>query len=369
MKILVVFVEITEYNLARIENVYEKMDGVEFTYVYCATSVSGHKTDRVLPPNAIVLQGGTNEKRRQLKKFLRTGSFDVAIVNGYSDILRLQTISYAKRKHIPYAIETDTQLNIPGSFLKRNIKKALLRYVFSGDAWGFAGGTRQKLLFSHYGMKPERIRILPMTVDVERFQQKCEQLPSREVLKAENGVAGKKIVLYVGRFMEVKNLPTLLQAAAYLKGKQDDFILCLVGKGEKKSELEVFCQQNGLEDHVRFVDYMLFDRLVAYYKMADVFVLPSKKESWGLVINEALACGLPVIASDRVGSVDDLILPGKNGEVFRWDNAEQLSVQLEKWLFSKNDDTMPDVMKTWDHPTYKEILSGILMEIENEGNN
>lgn len=369
MKVLVVFIEITEYNLARIENVYEKMDGEEFTYIYCSASVSGHKTDRHLPPNATVLQGGTKEKRRQLKKILRAGNFDFIVVNGYSDILRLQAISYAKRKHIPYAIETDTQLNIPGSFLKRNIKKALLKYVFSGNVWGFAGGTRQKELFSHYGMKPERIRVLPMTVDVARFQQKCAQLPEKEPLKAENGFGNKRVVLYAGRFAEEKNILTLLRAATYLRAKQKDFLLCLVGKGEKREELETFCKQNDLYEQVRFVDYMLFDRLVAYYKMADVFVLPSKFEPWGLVVNEALACGLPVIASNRVGAVDDLILPGENGEIFPWENAEQLAVQLEKWLYAHKNETMPDIMKTWDHPTYKGILSGILMEIKNEGNN
>ena len=369
MKILVVFVEITEYNLARIENVYKRMDGVEFTYIYCAASVSGHKTNRVLPENATVLQGGMKEKSRQLKRILKEGNFDFAIINGYSDILRLQAISYAKRKHIPYAIETDTQLNIPGSFLKRNIKKALLKYVFSGNVWGFAGGSRQKALFSHYGMKPERIRILPMTVDVERFRQKCAQLPGREELKAENDFAGKKVALYVGRFAEEKNLPILLQAATQLKNKGRDFALCLVGKGEKKAELESFCQQNDLQEQVRFVDYMLFDRLVAYYKMAEVLVLPSKFEPWGLVVNEALSCGLPVIASQRVGAVDDLIVPGENGEVFSWQDAGQLAVQLENWLYNKTNETMPDVMKNWDHFTYKKIFSGILLEIRNEGNN
>lgn len=368
MKILVVFVEITEYNLARVENVYEKIDGVEFTYIYCSASVSGHKTSRVLPENATVLQGSTKEKMRSLKQILKSEKFDFIIVNGYADVLRLRTILYAKSQGIPYAIETDTQLNIPSSFLKRNIKRALLKYVFSGNVWGFAGGSRQKVLFSHYGMKPERIRVLPMTVDVERFRQKCAQLPGREELKAENGFAGKKVALYVGRFAEEKNLPTLLQAATQLKNKGRDFALCLVGKGEQKTELEAFCQKNDLQEQVRFVDYMLFDRLVGYYKTADVLVLPSRFEPWGLVVNEALSCGLPVIASQRVGAVDDLIVPGENGEVFSWQDAEQLAAQLEQWLYNKTNETMPDVMKNWDHFTYKKIFSGILLEIKNEGN-
>lgn len=369
MKALVVFVEITEYNLARVQNVYEKLDDVEFTYVYCAASIAGHQTSRDLPSNAIVLHGTKMEKKKQLKQIMAAGSFDFMIVNGYSDRLRLQAICHAKRKRIPYAIETDTQLNIPRNPVKRVIKSALLKFVFSGNVWGFAGGTRQKQLFSHYGMKPERIRVLPMTVDVDQFRQKCEALPSKEKLKTEKGFADKKIALFVGRFTDVKNLPMLLLAATFLKQKRQDFALCLIGKGEDKIKLEEICHANDLQQFVWFVDYMLPDRLTSYYKMADVLVLPSKFEQWGLVVNEALACGLPVIASNRVGSVDDLIICGENGDVFSWDNTQELAELLEKWLYAKSKETIPDVMKRWDHKTYKDILSGILMEIENEGYN
>lgn len=369
MKALVVFVEITEYNLARVENVYQKMEGVEFTYVYCADSVSGHKTSRALPTNAIVLQGGKRGKRQQMKQILKAGNFDFAIINGYSDSLRLQAICYAKRKHIPYAIETDTQLNIPGNLLKRAIKSILLKFVFSGNVWGFAGGTRQKQLFSYYGMKPERIRVLPMTVDVDKFRQKCEALPSEEDLKKENGFEDKKIALYVGRFAEEKNLFTLLRAGVYLKEHRQDFVLCLVGKGEKREELEAFCEEHSLQDKVCFVDYMLFDQLVSYYKMAEVLVLPSKFEPWGLVVNEALACGLPVIASDRVGAVDDLIIRGENGDIFSWDDTKELADLLGKWLYAQAKETIPDVMGTWDHKTYKKVLCGIFTEIKDEGIN
>ena len=208
-----------------------------------------------------------------------------------------------------------------------------------------------------------------MTVDVDKFSQKCAQLPNSEDLKAENDLAGKKLALFVGRFTDVKNLPLLLQAATLLKQKRQDFALCLVGKGEEKPKLEGICNANDLQQIVRFVDYTLPDRLASYYKMADVLVLPSKFEQWGLVVNEALACGVPVIASNRVGSVDDLIICGENGDVFSWNSTQELADLLEKWLYAKTKETIPDVMKTWNHQTYKEILSGILMEIRNETNN
>ena len=362
-KILVVFVEITEYNLARIQNVYETIDEVEFSYVYCSSSISGHETSRSLPKNAIVLTGSPKQKKKQLINFAKKEKFDFIIINGYSESDRLGLIMYCRKKGIPYAIETDTPLNIPSSPLKKIIKRLLLRKIFSGNSYGFAGGTRQKELFRYYGMPESNIKLMPMSVDVDFFREIFERLPDKEFLKIEHEIEDKKIALYVGRFAPEKNLFTLLAAVRKLKEKRNDFRLHLIGKGEQKIEILNYCNQYNLQDNVYVYDYMKAQELVAFYKMADVFVLPSSYEPWGLVVNESLACNLPVVASRNVGCVDDLIKEDENGDLFDSVDVEGLTLLLEKWLYKKEGIKGVSVIDSWNHEIYRKLFTECLTEV------
>ncbi len=362
-KVLVVFVEVTEYNLARVANVYETFDDIEFSYVYCNLSISGHETSRKLPENAVVLTGTTKQKKKQLISIAKKESFDFIIINGYSEMDRLGLIMYCRKKGIPYAIETDTPLNIPSSPIKRVLKSLLLRKIFSGNAYGFAGGTRQKELFRYYGMDENRIKLMPMTVDVEMFKSISHDLPCKEVLKAEKGFGEKKVALYVGRFAPEKNLFALLEGAKRLRERHNDFKLVLIGKGAQREEIVAYCNRYGLSENVKVYDYMQARELISFYKAADVFVLPSSYEPWGLVVNESLTCGTPVIASSNVGCVDDLILPDFNGDLFEYSNVDELTTFLEKWLYQKNGITGESVIDSWNHNRYKTLFSECLVEV------
>lgn len=363
MKIIVFFVEITEYNIARIHNVYEQLENAEFSYVYCSASVSGHTTNRELPENSIVLDGDIKSKKATIKKLFKEKDYDFAIINGYSDKLCSCTISICRRKSIPYAIETDTQLNIPKNKIKAFFKSVYLHKIFSGSSYGFAGGTRQKQLFYYYGMPEENVYVMPMSIDVERYKNIVRELSDKQTLKKVNGFSGKKIILYVGRFAEEKNLEFLLNVIAELKKSHKDFYLLLVGKGEKKETLQKQAVDLEISEIVIFYDYMSANELAAFYKLSDVFVLPSKFEPWGLVVNEALACGLPVVASDKVGSVDDLIIPGENGDVFANGNLEKAKILLEKWLYQKNGISGVDITEKWNHDYYLNSLNAFLIKV------
>lgn len=113
MNVLILFVEVTSYNIARIRNVYEKCEAISCDYVYCTESISGHRTNDKLPFNAKVLSGSIMCKLKQLISILLHKKYDFIEINGYSDAIRFFLIQYAKCKKIPYAIETDTQLHIP----------------------------------------------------------------------------------------------------------------------------------------------------------------------------------------------------------------------------------------------------------------
>lgn len=362
MNVLVVFVEVTEYNLARMHNVYECDKNIHCDYVYLQESLSGHEHSRQCPDQCIVLKGSNREKRKRLIAIMKAKKYDFLQINGYSDVIRLSLIMYAKLHHIPYAIESDTQLAVPKNILKRCIKSLLLHFVFSGNGYGFAGGSRQRRLFSYYGMAESHIYTLPMTVDAATFSA-IAQTESKEEYKRRLGFGDKKVVLYAGRFEPEKNIEVLLTAFQGLCRRHQDCVLCLIGKGSLKEDLQNLCERTVISDRVYFYPYMLMPMLAEYYSMADVFVLPSVYEPWGLVVNEALACRTPVIASDRVGAVDDLISAGINGDVFPYADAGTLSDMIEKWLYGE--EITPDfqINDRWNYDLYMKQWKAALLDI------
>ncbi|WP_158095460.1 glycosyltransferase family 4 protein [Massilimicrobiota sp. An134] len=362
MKVLILFVEITSYNIARIRNVYEKHEDISCDYVYCNESISGHKTRETLPVNARILSGNTVNKLRQLVSILRSKKYDFIEINGYADSLRFFLIQYAKLNKIAYAIETDTQLLIPNNLIKRLLKYMYLKYIFHGKhAYGFAGGTRQKYLFEYYGMLKDNIHVLPMTVDLQQFLSVAKK-HDKSYYKEKYGFENKRVILYVGRFESVKNVQLLLSAFHEISKKNSDVSCLLIGKGTLQSKLQQQCEEKRI-NNVYFENYKLLPDLAEYYCLADVFVLPSDFEPWGLVVNESLACFTPVIASDKVGSVDDLIQNGLNGEVFEAGNVQELIEKLEFWLNHRTCEKDFDINERWNHRTYMKIWEQVLQEV------
>jgi len=155
-----------------------------------------------------------------------------------------------------------------------------------------------------------------------------------------------RVILFVGRFEEEKGLSYLLEAYSAL-ARKNDVALLLIGDGSKKNEIQDFCKANQLEK-VRIISHVDNQMLYVYYALADVFVLPSvttaiTKEPWGLVINEAMNQGCPVVATDAVGgAMCGLVKNGENGFVVPERNAQELTRAIETIL---NDEVLAIKMK------------------------
>lgn len=126
--------------------------------------------------------------------------------------------------------------------------------------------------------------------------------------------------LYVGRLIECKNLRFLI-GQFNRNGKS----LTIVGRGELEQELKAMAEPN-----IRFVGFIDNDRLGTVYRDHDVFVLPSRSETWGLVVEEAIYWGLPVVVSDRVGASYDMVESLGTGEIFEFDNADSFDASLRR---------------------------------------
>lgn len=165
----------------------------------------------------------------------------------------------------------------------------------------------------------DETRIIPYLNSLEEKAQKL-----KETYK------NKRILLFVGRLIDVKNIPVLLQA---YKDLQDQYYLVIVGDGEKKEELQNFCKQQNI--NVIFTGKQEGDNLYRWYKAADIFILPSYKEAFGAVTNEALLAGCICVISKNAGS-SCLIEDGINGYTFNPYSVKELVQAIEKCKSNPN---------------------------------
>lgn len=364
--------EVTPYTIALIENVYKKMN-YNFDVIFRNYRTSNHTWKiEVNNKNYVILPHFKLKKIFMIIKKLKSKKYDFVIINGYSNLCMLTAIIFCITRKIPFSIEIDTQLNIPSNPIKRFIKKVYLNFIFK-YAYGFPGGTRQKELFRYYGMDKGKINIMPMTVDIEWFSDKSKILKKdKENIKKRLKINNKIIMLFIGRLVKVKNLELLLDAFKEIDNKDNKNALVIVGDGEKADKLKTKCKSESISN-VYFEGSKQVEEVVEYYAIADVFILPSYKEPWGLVINEALACGLPVIVSDSVGAVDDLVKHNGNGFIFKNNNLEQIIKYMNIILSDENvrkgmGEKSKNIISTWNFTIYRRYLNDFLRSIFNNKN-
>jgi glycosyltransferase involved in cell wall biosynthesis len=207
------------------------------------------------------------------------------------------------------------------------------RYIYRhADAIVVYGDHVKNYLVSEEGVPAKRIFVTTHAVDNEQYNLEVSEQEKYALRQELNIGPEQKIILYLGRLEENKGLPYLINAFAL--SKDTNSILVLAGAGSERVHLERLARENGIFDRVRFPGYIAIEKTVQYYATAWVFVLPSitmptGKEPWGLVVNEAFNQGLPVIATDTVGAAaGGLIQDQVNGFVVRERDSESISQVL-----------------------------------------
>lgn len=195
-------------------------------------------------------------------------------------------------------------------------------------------GEQNRAFYRHMGVAEQKLIFCPYAVDNARFQRAAaERLPHRAELRRRLGIAQtQKVLLYCGKYIPKKRPLDLLKAVAILQ--RTDVAAVLVGDGPLRPALEAFCREQQLPN-VYLTGFVNQSEIVGYYALADVFVLCSDEaETWGLVTNEALNVGLPVVLSQAVGCADDLVKPGRNGYQYPCGNVPALAEALRTLLDS-----------------------------------
>lgn len=279
-----------------------------------------------------VMQCSSDEGRssqRQLREAVRQSldeiQPDVLIVNGWGHRESRASLAWARANKCRTVLLSDSvRENMQRTWWKEAYKKFLVRNCDSA----FVAGSPQARYVKRLGIQEEKI-FHPGSCSVDndywmRETSSCRQ--RKELLRQQYGLP-RNYFLCVARFIDVKNLPFLIKAYAKFRKStpQTDWELVLCGSGPEEKKLRQIVDSLKVPG-VNFTGFRQADELPVYYALASVFVLPSSiVECWGLVVNEAMACGLPVLVSHRVGSAEDLVIDGVNG--FRFDpfNQDQLT--------------------------------------------
>jgi len=245
---------------------------------------------------------------------LDRGRFDLVVVGGWSLMATQLAIAWCRTHRVPYALMSDNHLLEPRPAWVRAVKRAVLpRIVPQAAAWLVPGSLARDHIV-RYGARPDRTIVFPLTVDVDVLTVRADELRSRRSeLRSRLGIEeGAVAILHVGRLIELKAPDDLVRAVARAHSETAlPLTLVLVGDGPEEQRLRTLA--NDLDVPTVFAGMLAGDDLIAAYVAADVFALVSRRETWGVVVNEAMASGLPLVLSDQVGAAGDLLELGANG--------------------------------------------------------
>jgi glycosyltransferase involved in cell wall biosynthesis len=270
------------------------------------------------------------------RAILRDGQFDWVMIHGYTYRFEIQLIRAARRLGVPVLLWGD--LNEPRShdgpkkWYVRMLRRTYLKWFYSHiHRFCYVGQmARQHLL--RMGINEEQMFFCPRSVDSDFFEEQYRQL-DREQCRRQLGIGGEQLViLFSGKFTPIKDPFVLLEAVARLEGKERVTLLML-GEGDLRERIQSRAREV-LSDRAIFPGFVNQTQLGRYYRAADICVLPSISESWGLVINETMIFGLPAVVSKGVTCGPDLVLEGQTGFVFPVGSVEGLSASLQKFLNS-----------------------------------
>lgn len=249
-------------------------------------------------------------------------SFDIIVIGGYSTPTAMFVIFLLRMMRKPFVLNAD------GGLIKKDsrARHLLKSYFIQSAQYYLSSGKKTNQYLKHYGAKPDAIFEYPFSSfrkqDIKEYNWQ-EKLSCRDELK----ISERQIILAVGQFIYRKGFDTLLEACSLLP---KDYGVYIVG-GKPTSNYSALQKEYKL-DNVHFIEFKDKDTLNKYYMACDLFVLPTREDIWGLVINEAMAYGLPVITTTKCVAGLELIENDKNGFVIPPDNAMMLAEKIQAIL-------------------------------------
>lgn len=257
-------------------------------------------------------------------RYLSRSLFDEIVIGGFSTPTGMLAIEYLSFRRIPFILNAD------GGTVRNEarIKYTFKRHLISKASKWLSTGRMTDAYLLHYGASADRIFRYEFS---SLWERDVLTLPLSDTEKAtarrKLGISDSRVVLSVGRFIPIKGYDVLLKAAQHLDMETGVYLIGGVATPEYLQIKEELSLKN-----VHFIDHLPKAGLTDWYRAADLFVLPTRSDVWGLVINEAMAVGLPVITTVNCVAGVELIQNGENGFLVEVDNAEMLAEKMNAVL-------------------------------------
>jgi glycosyltransferase involved in cell wall biosynthesis len=246
---------------------------------------------------------------------------DVVVISGWSTFAAQAAIAWSRRRGVPYVLLVESHDLGPRPGWRRVVKGAIVPRIVRRAANVLVVGSAARESVIARGANAEDVRIFANTIDVNEWSERAARL------REQGASSDEVVVLSVARLVPEKGLETLLRSVAATGDKRIKLVVAGGGPAARH-----------LEELARVLDVSLTasgdvsqDELAALYATADIFALLSLHETWGVVVNEAAASGLPLVLSERVGAAHDLVREGENGFVVPADDVEAVAAALERF--------------------------------------
>ncbi|MGA7157528.1 MAG: glycosyltransferase family 4 protein [Acidobacteriaceae bacterium] len=303
---------------------------------------------------------------RRLQQADGSPAFDALWIHGYASINALLAILAANALGIPVLLRAESWLaDRARSPLKLLVKRSFFRVLREGIAAVLPIGTVNAEYWTHYFGNSVPQFLMPYAVNNDYFARLAEAAEPRESeLRAELDLSpDRPVILFASKLQVRKHADHLLEAyRSFIEDRppEETPYLVIVGDGEQRAALEARTRDLDLQD-IRFAGFRNQSELPRFFQLADVFVLPSRHEPWGLIVNEVMAAGCAVIVSSDVGCHRDLIEDGVDGCVFPVGNIPALTDCLRRVFASPSSasrmgERASERIRTW---TYEEDIQGL----------
>ena len=329
------------------------LEGYEFEWMKnTATDPGSHHFKGIVNPEGI----------EQVKRYQP----DALLIFGWAYQSHLKIIRYFSHK-IPVCFRGDSTLLNEQSGLKKAFRYVFLKWVYSHIDHAFYVGKNNRSYYEKYGLKESQLSFAPHAIDNARFE--TDRSWEANELRLSFGIPNQEIlILYAGKFEPVKNIEILL--SAFITLNRPNVHLLLAGNGPNENRLKYLADISNVTGNIHFTGFKNQSYMPALYQAADLFCLPSKSETWGLSINEAMACGKAILASDKVGCAADLIANEKNGAIFTSGDAGSLVKRLQQLTQNKDQlatlgQRSKSIIKSWNFQLVAEAIEHKLLNETN----
>lgn len=299
------------------------------------------------------ISGRSRAAFHAIRDYVTAHHVRLIVLLGYNDLTRLLLIRWAKQANIPLLITGDSNVFSEGRVtgVKRLVKKHLVRWVIRHSAGLMPMGTCGRAFFRLYDDHAKPTFLFPYEPDYADLQKPHPQRDKLFSLQHQFDPMRRRL-LYCGRLVDVKRVDVLIDAFTRIATRRADWDLVIVGDGPLRLSLMARVPAQ-LRNRVHWLGFLQFEETVACYHNVDVLVLPSEYEPWALVVNEAAACGLAIVATEVVGAAAELVRNHINGLVVPPQSVDALTEALytvtDDRCTQRMKEASPRILEQWRH--------------------